>query len=65
METKDTVPITQYWQLRRELAEQKELNKLLQMNMFHYEFRCRDALIENMKLQDEIDRLRAKKEATE
>lgn len=49
---------TENLRLRHEIRTLEELNKMLQTNMFHYEYRARDEGMKNIELSCEIDRLR-------
>lgn len=44
------------WTLRTEIRQLEELNKMLQVNMYHYEYRCRDSIIKEMKLEDDLEK---------
>lgn len=56
---------TENFRLRHQIRELEELNKMLQKNMFHYEYRARDEGVENIKLQCLVDELRTKLANTE
>lgn len=47
-----------YWRYKAEIKELQELNKMLQTNMYYYEYRSRDARIEVMKLEEENEILK-------
>lgn len=42
---------------RHEIRQLKEINKMLQTNMFHYEYRARDEGMKNIELECKIDEL--------
>lgn len=47
------------WYLKHKIKELEEINKMLLKNMYHYEYRSRDAVIELMEAEEKISKLEA------
>lgn len=60
MEKKSHDYTLEVWRLRAKIDELEELNKMLQKNMFHYEYRARDDRIALLKKEEECAKLEAK-----